>query len=259
MTQEPVLQIQQVIMKPALSTSDTLTKLDDVVTDRLKQYAEKHGAPRTEIGYLESQSMQDRMARKRELLQSLEKAILSSPDNKLRLYVHTKKSATSPTTNTVLVSKLIRPMMCRAMLADDIDSPGYRRDSERRNILLVLNTIAEAVLEDKWSTGSELHTRRAQNLLYQGSIGWWLNDALLPAIRIMLKIPAAKKKEMFLRAFEPNEEDQVVGLIKELCAWEIWSTKEPAQMKAMRSNTAKDVADVFPGYDEHRLTKAIVG
>lgn len=256
MIQELVLQIQQGIKKRPLSTSDTLRKLGDVVGSRLSDYHEKRGVPRTEAGFIASQPLEIQTARRKEFVQALERAVLLDDENKLLPYVaRGRKAGELPIIDRVLVEKLIRPMLCKDMLSDDIDDArDYRRDAERKNILVVLNTIAEVMLEDKWPAGAELDRRRAQVLFYQGSIGWW-RELLIEAIRNKLNVVVAERDRIFLRTLKPKELSLMRNLVRALCAWDIWSNPSAAALKAMRSNTIKDVTAAFPSYNEIRLMR----
>jgi len=250
MIQELVLQIQQGIKKRPLSASDTLRKLDQVLKDVLQKYKPAKNTVRSEQGLIVSQPLEKQKVLKKKLLENLTGLVLFDEDNRMRDFVSRGKSAVAPISDKVFVNRLVRPMICQSLLTSDIDSPDYERDTERENVLLVVNKLADQMLVGKWKkVGSTLERKRAQNFFYQGSIGWWLNLVLIPAMRNVLLIPEQDKDRLFLKPLKPREKrERLLKLVEELCSWDIWSTDDPEAVKAMRSNTAQNVAQVFSNY-----------
>ena len=260
MVQELVISIQQRIKKRPLSTSDTLVKLGDVVAERLASYLAKPGEPRTEIGYVAFQPLEAQKSVKAEWLQELERLVFFDQANRLHKYVGTRRSPQFPTTDTVVIGKLIRPFIFQGLLAEDMEQVNGR-DHERRAILVILNAIVENFLEEGWQPNASLVLRRrAQSFLYQGSIGWWVSQVLRPAILVRLEIPKGDHGRPFLKPLGPEQEDKLRELVDTLAAWDIWSLDDatPA-VKAMKSNVSKDVAAALPDYTEWRLLREAIG
>lgn len=260
MIQDLVISIQQRIKKRPLSTSDTLLKISDVVAQRLASYVPGPGKVRSEQDYVASQPLELQGKVKQEWLQELERLAFFDDQNKLRRYVSQRRTTEFPTTDSVVIAKLVRPFIYQGLLNEDMDNINGR-DHERKAILIILNTITERMLEEGWVTNaSKLLRRRAQNFLYQGSIGWWVPRVLMPAIQFRLEITKENAKKPFVRPLTPEQEDKLRGLIEQLCSWEIWSLDDthPA-VKAMKSNVPRDVAAQFPDYHEYKLLKEVVG
>ena len=260
MIQELVISIQQRIKKRPLSTSDTLIKLGDVVAERLSQYVAKPGQLRSEQGYIASQPLEMQKARRAEWLQELERLVFMDPANKLHRFVGTKRSPQFPTTDSVVISKLIRPFIFQGLLAEDMEQVNGR-DHEHRAILIILNSIVERFLDEGWQPASSaVLRRRAQNFLYQGSIGWWVSQILRPAIIVRLEIPKADHVKPFLKPLQPEHEDKLRELIDTIAAWDVWSLDDASPaVKAMKSNVSKDVAASLPEYTEWRLLREAIG
>jgi hypothetical protein len=255
MIQELVLQIQQGIKKLPLSTSDTLRKLKDVMKDRLEAYAVEEGEVRTERGFIESQPREEQLRVRKDLLLELQRMVLDV--TKLKQYVSKGKSPTKPLTDTVAVTKLIKPLIFPEPLEVDWDTKN-ERDFERENIVLVLDEIVAKLLEKGWKNGASAVDRvRAQNFLYQGSIGWWMNRVLKPAIGHALHLSAAERERLFLRHLRPEQKRTVTRLVSALCGWPIWTNPKPAALRAMRSNTAKDVEAAFRDYTDVKLVQEL--
>lgn len=173
MVQELVLKIQQEIKKQPLTRSDTLAKLGDVIRQRLDQYTERKGKVRTEVGFIAAQPSPERKAVKRQYFMELQRLVYFDPENRLTKMVQ-PGIANRPTTDKVVVDRVIRPLIHSQLLDSDMDEAGGR-DTERELIVLILNTIAAKMIPKGWDAkGNDVKRRRAQNFFYQGSIGWWM-------------------------------------------------------------------------------------
>jgi hypothetical protein len=251
MVQELVLKIQQEIKKQPLTKSDTLAKLGDVVAWRLQEYSARRGHPRTEEGFIASQPKTEQRGVKEQYFHELERLVFFDDDNKLARAVR-PGVANAPTTDKVLVDKVIRPLIHRQPLKLDMDEAGGR-DAERALILLVLNAVAEKMLPRGWDgVGNAVQKRRAQNFFYQGSIGWWL-PILEQTLRFVL-MRIGRNEALFIEDVEQKNRDKIINTVEALCDWAVWSTEDPDDLKAMRSNTVKNVkARFYPDYSENRL------
>src|SRR5262249_37905156 len=139
----------------------------------------------------------------------------------------------------------------RELLERDMDQPGGR-DTERDLILLVLNAIGAKMLPEGWDRpGNDVRKRRAENFFYQGSIGWWM-EQLLPALRYVT-MRMKEKDPLFVDDVDSKTRDAIIEVVDILCGWDIWSTEDEEDLKAMRSNTVKNVAARFPKYNEKRI------
>ena len=155
MLQQLVVQIQQVIKKRPLSTTDTLRKLDDVIQDKVKQYQESHaGVAPTEIQLVEAQPKQDQTAFRKQLLSNFALAVLRDPDFELEKFTSKKIDRSKPFTDTVLVNKLITPLIAQDLQDEPLDN-SYARDNERASIVAVLNRIGSNMLDGKWNPSSD--------------------------------------------------------------------------------------------------------
>lgn len=251
MIQQLVVQIQQGIKKRPLSTTDTLRKLDDVVRDKVEEYREAHNnRTPSERELVDFQPLQDRSAFKARLLGNFEYLIMTDPDFEMQRYASRKTDRLQPFTDTVLVKKLIRPLVCQDLLDEPIDQSS-QRETERQAVVSMLNLIAEKVLDGRWhpTAGSEddITTHRARVFFYQGAISWWLNEVLLDAFKYAL--PKARWRRMFLEDLAPEQTERLAGYIDILCGWDIWSTTDPGVLAAFRSNTVANVTKAVPHID----------
>jgi HNH endonuclease len=255
MIQELVVQIQQGIKKRPLTTSDTLKKLDDVVQHSIHVFTEEHGEAPTEMTLVEAQPKQNQAEFKKRLLSNFEWAIFDDDDCLLHQFTTSKASREKPFTDTVVIRRLIKPLVSQELIDERLDD-AVQRDTERAAVLRMTNRIADTMYVDKWdpkktNDEEDLLTRRARNFSYQAAIGWWLGDILLPAITMF--IPKPRWKRLFLEQLTDDQEMKIDDFIDTLCAWPIWSTTDETQLAALRSNTVANVVKAFSGYNQVRL------
>jgi hypothetical protein len=251
MLQELVIKIQQEIKKQPLTKSETLAKISDVVRRILDSYSEKPGKHRSEKRLLAKQSQHERGVVKKLYFDELRGLVFFDDDNELsKAVVPAVKNR--PTTDKVVINKIISPLLYAQPLDTDMDE-SIERDTERANILFVVNAIAEKVLPKGWNkAGNDVQRRRAENFFYQGSIGWWMGEILEPSLRYVL-YKMGKNKPLLLEPLDEASKEKIFSLIDKLCSWDIWSTDDPEHLKAMRSNTVKNVIEAFPDYTDKKL------
>lgn len=254
MIQELVVQIQQVIKKRPLSTTDTLRKLDDVIRDKVKQYAESHaGQVPTETQLVDAQPKQEQASFRKHLLSNFALAVLQDENFKLEKFASKKIDKSRPFTDTVLVNKLITPLIAQELLDEALDS-SYARDTERAAIIDLLNRVASNVLIDRWNpskdgSDEDLATYRARHFFYQGAIGWWMNEVLLPAFNAHFS--KARWKRLFLEELTVEQSEMLSAYVDLLCGWALWSTEDKSTIAAFRSNTVRNVIDAI---DENKYS-----
>jgi len=245
MLQSLVIKIQQEIKKQPLTRSETLAKIGDVVARVLEEYKDPSGK-RTEKGLINSQPKDAQREVKSLYLNELMRIIFFDEDNKLVEIVR-PGSRDAITTDKVICERIISPLLHKEMLDVDLDvAPD--RDVERKNIIFILNSIAEQMLPASWNNpGSEVQRTRAENFFYQGSIGWWVSEFLIPGLKFILLI--GDKKPLLTAEMDETQRGRVQKLIEAICSLSAWSTTSPDALKAMRSNTVKNVEEAFPGLD----------
>jgi hypothetical protein len=257
MIQELVVQIQQVIKKRPLSTTDTLRKLDDVIQEKVVAYSATHnGRAPTEVELVEAQPKQDQAAFKKRLLSNFALAVLKDEKFELEKYASKKIDRSKPFTDTVLVNKLITPLIAQELLNEPLDD-SRARDIERAAVVSTLNRIAKNMLGANWSPKTDggdddLSTYRARQFFYQGAIAWWLNEVLLPAFNA--NFPKARWKRLFLEELTVEQSEMLDGYIDLLCGWALWSTDDKPTITAFRSNTVKNVTDAVDENEYSNLT-----
>lgn len=251
MVQELVLKIQQEIKKQPLTKSDTLAKLGDVMQRRLEEYVVPPGQVRTEAGFIASQPKSDQNQVKKEYFQELQRLVFFAPEgNDLAKAVRPGHGG-APTTDRVVIEKIIAPLIWKKLLATNLDEAGGR-DVERELILLVLNTIAAKMLPSGWAK-TPIVKRRAELFFQQGAIAYWI-DELVAALRLITR-RVKESESLLIGDLDQKDRDAIIGIVEALCDWPIWSTEDEGIRAAIRSNTQKHVKDAMRGYDYQRLVK----
>lgn len=248
MIQQLVLKVQQEIKKQPLTRSDTLAKLGDVVRRRLEEYEPPKGSYKSEAGFIEAQPADERKAVQKEYFQELLRLVYYHEDNELALVVK-PGSVVTPTTDRVVIDKVIAPLIWKQLLDVDMEQPGGR-DVERENVLLVLNTIRARMLPEGWEK-NELTKARAQLFFQQGAIGYWVEE-LITALRMVTQ-RAKASEPLLLDPIEGKVRGSVIAIVESLCDWPVWSTQDEGKLAAIRSNTQKNVKEALVGYDYKRM------
>lgn len=248
MLQELVVKIQQEIKKQPLTKSDTLAKLGDVISRLLDEYKD---TKRTELGFVASQPKTERAAIKKLYHHELQRLVFFDGDNELASFV--KPGAVgAPTTDRMVIDRLIAPLLCSELLSVDMDASGGR-DTERENIIIILNQIVKNMLPPNWEN-DPIQRQRTQTFFLGGAIGWWMNELLIPSLRyVTMKLK--DKEPLLLEALDAGIESKMVSIVDTLCLWDIWSTNSNEELSAFRSNTVKNVVSAFPEYTHLRLIK----
>lgn len=258
MIQELVVQIQQGIRKQPLSTTDTLRKLDDVVKDKIEQYRNLNdGLVPTEVQLVDAQPKNEQLEFKKRLLGNFSYLVFSAADFKMREFVSTKADKAKPLTDSVLIRKLIQPLLSQSLLDQPLDA-AVQRETERATLIDILNHVADVMLVGKWapktdkSESENIHTTRARNFFYQGSLAWSFGKILKPTWTNWMPLPLEGK--LFINGMNPDQEERILTSIDDVCGWPIWSAPDTDAQAAMRSNTVANVVKAFPDYDQRRLT-----
>jgi hypothetical protein len=242
MLQGLVIKIQQEIKKQPLTRSETLAKIGDVMGRYLAEYQSKAG-PRSERGFIQFQRKEQQKHVKDLYLQDLMRIVFYDEENKLAEMVR-PGILDAVTTDKVIIEKIISPLLHKEMLEVDLDS-APDRDIERRNMLFVFGVIADCMFPPSWnSPGSAVQKRRAENFFYQGSIGWWMGEFLLPGLQMLQS--KGPRKPLLTEEFDEAVRGRVQKLIETICSLPVWSTDDETILKAMRSNTIKNMEEACP-------------
>jgi hypothetical protein len=251
MIQDLVVKIQQEIKKVPLTRSDTLAKLGDVIKRVLEAYLSRPGA-HTEEGFIASQPRADQKSLLQLYRGELQRLVFFDEDNELAKRVRPGVEG-APTSDKVVLERIIRPLIFREMLGLNMEESGGR-DHEREMIILILNTIVSKMLPEGWDRPeSELTKRRATNFFYQASIGWWMDQLDLGLRYVTQRIEP--NTPLFVERIDQATRDRVVKAVEKLCDLSVWSTQEEDVVKAMRSNTVKNLSPLMERDVWKRLIK----
>ena len=253
MLQQLVVKIQQEIKKQPLTRSDTLAKLGHVIVGYVDNYKVKKGQVRTEAGFIRSQPDKKTKAEVKKLyFEELRRLVFFDDENSFcRLFKPGVRDRLQ--TDKVIIDKMIKPLIYPQLLDRDMDASGGR-DDEREAIVMILNALETEMLGAKLNDKQSLQYRRAKTFFLGGAIGWWMQDILIPSIRYATK-RLQEKKPLLIDPLSDDERSDILSLVETLCSWPIWSEDDDDILKAMRSNTVKNVRELLE--DEYNFTELI--
>lgn len=231
-----VINIQQKIKKKPLTTSDTLSKLSDVVSHRLSEYSEKPGIHRSEQGFIDSVPKNERTKWKNDFLSEIRGQILTD-DGMCTLYPYYQPPINLIKDN-VVDKHIIRGLMYNDLLTTDIDDPKkYMRDEEKKNITAFLNAIYEHVIKDNWSpTATDVQKRMVKNFTYQTALRYVVKVALETLPHVLNLAPS----NPLLRILDDEQKKKLNLTVRVIAEWDLWKTSDEEIINVMKSNTSKN-------------------
>jgi hypothetical protein len=228
--------------------------MGDVISSLFESYKPGRGKIKTEKGFVDFQPKDKRSEVRKKYFDELARIIFFDSENELTRWVR-PGAKNPPTTDKVVINRIINPLIYKNLLEVNLEESGGR-DNERKLIILILNTIARKMLPHDWYSGNGIQKLRTENFFYSGSIGWWMGEILISTLRYFL-YRVGDRKPLLIDSISSEQENRIIEAVETLCDWDIWSTQDAEQRKAMRSNTVKNVVDVFPNYDDKKLIEEI--
>ena len=229
MANELVITIQKDVKKKALSQSDTMAKLNDVMGELLDNYVVPKGQTRTEKGFIESLPNAKQTSTKNLLFANLVGLIANNDTNKLfEYYQQPYDKKKDPVKDSIVMAKIIKPLLESTLLETDMDDVSvYMRDEERTNILWILDCIYEEIIKDNWINQAASTTATAakvKNFFQQSGL-----HMMMPTFKQLLTIGVTSSPEgsYILKKWSQNEKTNVQNMFKAIFQNSVWSSKNP--------------------------------
>lgn len=222
-----VITIQKDVKKKALSQSDTMAKLNDVMGELLDNYVVAKGQIRTEKGFIESLPNAKQTDTKNLLINNLIGLIANNDTNKLfEYYQPPYDKKTDPVKDSIVMTRIIKPLIEKDMLETDMDDVSvYMRDEERNNIIWILDCIYEEVIKDNW-INQAAHTTsteaKVRNFFQQA--GLYMMMDIFPDLLKIGVTPSADGSYL-LKTWSQQEKDNVQKMFKAIFKNSVWSSK----------------------------------
>ena len=246
-----VVTIQQGIKKIPLSTSQTLAKMNQIHQERVEQFYRDNGKYPSEKELIESINLENRNQAKKDLINDMAYLVFSDKEFKLREFAPDTSNRAMPTTEKIILGNLIAPLVHNDLLEEPVNN-DTQRDHERENIIWLCNEIQKHMLKGAlWNPQTrkaqeDNETKRARVFFQKGAVRWWhgvLIDAMEMGGTVDLKL--ISKKQYFLKKLSSKEKREITLFIRTLASWSIWDTDDDDILRALRSNTVKNVKDIL--------------
>ena len=173
--------------------------------------------------------------------------ILDDPENKIVEYIAERnRSRKNPLTIHSLKQTIFKHFITDPPLDMDIEKSDELREFERKNVVKLLNILAEETLENKWAPkeGTREH-KIAERIYAAGALKAW-SRMLRDVIAAVLKLFDEDEREMiFLRRIYEEDWELIRGRIRRLFEHKIWADPSPEIDSNLRVNNEKHVKEFF--------------
>jgi hypothetical protein len=236
---------------------ELMRKYADIFGEDWNQYMETEGEKSEAgfLGFLTNVKGKTRAQARTEISLFMYNEIVDDPGNKLSAYLSEKnRTRTQPLTFARLKKTILQHMLLSPPVEDEFESDTDFRNSEKRNIVKLMNIIVEEGLDGKWrpEKSDSLH-RRTQRVFSAGAIRAW-TILLKDTFNIHLKHYTEDQRSQFLyRRISDDEFDYFREFVRKLFSHKIWDDPDPTGEIAAR--LAKDDATTARSlFEEKGLT-----
>lgn len=229
-------------------TSVLISKWADLFKEEWSEYLDTKGI-KSEKGFVEFLIRKGKKPTEalNMLRSNIYDSILDNSENKIVEYIAERnRSRKNPLTYNSLKQTLFKHFITNSPLEMDIEQSDELREFERRNIVMLLNILAEETLENKWNpqNGDEQH-KIAERIYAAGSLKTW-SRMLRDVIAAILKLFDEDERErLFLRKIHDEDWELIRGRIKRLFEHKLWIDPSPEIDNNLRVNNEKHVKEFF--------------
>jgi len=238
----------------SLYTSIAVRRLSDLYSDYWEEFEKVSGQKSEElfVSFLEGKGK-----KKSESIEMYKAAIydsvLQSPDNKFAKYV-SKETRTydMPISVFGLQKSVFANFLVSPPLKEDLEIVDVWRDNERRNVVRLLNILAEETLDARWNPESnDSQHRKAERIYGAGCTRAW-SKMLKDMIAAILSIWDADKKErMFFNSIHDDKWKEIRSKVRKFFSHKIWEDPRPEIDAQLKVN---DVSTIKQAFEREGLT-----
>jgi len=229
-------------------TSVLISKWADIFKEEWSEYLETRGI-KSEKGFVEF--LMHKGKKKSEALNMIRSniydTIIDDPENKIVEYIAERnRSRKNPLTIHSLKQTIFKYFITDPPLDMDIEKSDELREFERKNVVKLLNILAEETLENKWAPkeGTREH-KIAERIYAAGALKAW-SRMLRDVIAAVLKLFDEDEREMiFLRRIHEEDWELIRGRARRLFEHKIWADPSPEIDSNLRVNNEKHVKEFF--------------
>jgi hypothetical protein len=251
MIKELILAIQNRIKKKPLAPAIHLAKMRDVYLAKLQS----SGAT-SEHAFVQSYLMRERANAKKEVFSSIYQNIIEDPSNRFRVYIQPEgtRAGRFPLSMNLVTNYILKSLVCQELQKMPIGSSKDFRIQESANIIFVLNTLADELLENgKWPLQqqpdeSSIDHLKARRFFKSGAVRYW-NSVLNGSIAQRLNLLDQSDRVRFLlRPLEEAQRDLVRLVVRRLASHPIWTNPDGNIDSKLNENKKETSEALFRDY-----------
>lgn len=232
----------------SLYTSIAVRRLSDLFGDYWEEFEKVSGQKSEElfVSFLESKGKKRSEAvemYKAEIYDS----ILESQDSHFAKYV-SKETRTydMPFSVFMLQKSVFANLVVSPPLDEDLEIADVWRDNERKNIVTLLNILAEETLDGKWNPKSnDSHHRKAERIYGAGCMRAWskmLKDMMAASLRIF---DQDKRERLIFNNIQTDTWSEIRSKVKKFFSHKIWEDPRPEIEAQLKLNDVSAIKQVF--------------
>jgi len=208
---------------------------------------------KTESGFLQFLEDKDvsltRAERNKRFRSYLYKSILEDESNKLKSFISTsnRSSNEQPLTVDMLSKSILSCFLYTDPLSDDMFSDKYRRESEFKNVIALMNMLYELALHS-WNpkaTSNDQAQIRLNRIFSSKSIMAW-SELFRDAVCAKLEIHESDEKEKpFYRDFTDSDFGKIKSCLSRLLNWQMWSAPKDTEIDTAIAGSKSNLKEWF--------------
>ncbi|WP_042688003.1 HNH endonuclease [Methermicoccus shengliensis] len=229
-------------------TSVLISKWADLFKEEWGEYLETKGI-KSEKGFVEF--LERKGKKKSEALNMIRSniydSVLDDKDNRIVDYIAERnRTRKNPLTIHSLKQTIFKHFITDAPLDMDIEQSDELREYERKNVIKLLNILAEETLDGKWDpTRNDSSHKVAERIYAAGSLKAWtrmLRDVTAAVLRLY---DEDERGKIFLRKISEDDWNLIRGRITRLFEHKLWTDPSPEIDSNLRVNNEKHVKEFF--------------
>ncbi len=229
-------------------TSVLISKWADIFKGEWEEFLETKGA-KTEkefVNFLVSKGKK-KVDAKNMLRSNIIDSVLEDKENKIVEFISERnKTRKNPLTINSLKQTIFKYFVASPPLDIEIEKSDELRESERKNIIKLLNILTNLTLENIWNPDkNDSFHKKSVRIYKSGSIKAW-SKMLKDIIAVVLRIfDEDKKSKLFLRNISDEEWKLIQGRMEKLFAHKIWTDPKDEIDSNLSVNTESHVKVFF--------------
>jgi len=236
---------------------ELMKKYADIFGEDWSEYVTSEGE-KSELGFhnfLVNVKKKTKAQARNEIALATYNGIVDDPGNKLSAYLSEKHRGRKQPLSLPRVKKtFFQHMLMPPPVSDEFESDTDFRKEERRNLVRLMNIIAEEGLEGRWAPErSDAAHRKAERMFSAGAVRAWvvlLKDIINAHLR---HYTDQERRRFFYRAIPDDDFDYFRTFVRKIFTHKVWDDPDPAG--EITARLAKDDATTAKSlFDEKGLT-----